>query len=235
MAVGVTDLQALLKESSERYGRLEDHFEKEKVEHKDELKRRNDAIRALRKELQNANELIESLKQKGLTEEGIQELSPAAAAASKLIKSGMSLTQVYTQLVQCQEELLGSQDENRRLNSYLEQILMDIEQRAPALKRQRDEYERAVSTVNQLTDQIEEMREANRTEKDDFENLKRRFEVSQRDNDRMVKQTKDLGQQVAVLLREVEAARFGRSARHDTSTFSDTGEPIDADGVISDR
>jgi nucleoprotein TPR len=64
-------------------------------------------------------------------------LSPAAAAASKLLKTGMSLTQVYSQLVSCQEELLTAEDEKRRLNTYLEQILCDIEQRAPALKRQR--------------------------------------------------------------------------------------------------
>jgi hypothetical protein len=34
----------------------------------------------------------------GLTDEGIAQLSPAAAAASKLIKSGMSLTQIYAQV-----------------------------------------------------------------------------------------------------------------------------------------
>ena len=122
-----------MKQAGDRYGSLEDHFEKEKVEHKDELKRRNDAIRALRKELTDANELIDTLKHRGLTEEGIAALSPAAAAASKLIKSGMSLTQVYTQLVTCQEELLAAEDEKRRLNSYLEQILSDIEQRAPGM------------------------------------------------------------------------------------------------------
>ena len=59
----------------------------------------------------------------GLSPEGIENLSPSAAAASKLLKSGMSLTQVYTQLVTCQEELIGAKDENARLNTYLEQIL----------------------------------------------------------------------------------------------------------------
>ena len=133
LSEAITELQGLLKQAGDRYGSLEDHFEKEKVEHKDELKRRNDAIRALRKELTDANELIDTLKHRGLTEEGIAALSPAAAAASKLIKSGMSLTQVYTQLVTCQEELLAAEDEKRRLNSYLEQILSDIEQRAPGM------------------------------------------------------------------------------------------------------
>jgi hypothetical protein len=34
----------------------------------------------------------------GLTEDGIAQLSPAAAAASKLIKTGMTLTQIYAQV-----------------------------------------------------------------------------------------------------------------------------------------
>ena len=59
-----------MREAGERYGKLEDHFEQEKVEHKEEVKRRNDAIRILRKELTDANQLIEDLKHKGMTDEG---------------------------------------------------------------------------------------------------------------------------------------------------------------------
>ena len=94
----------------------------------------------------------------------------------------------------CQEELLAAEDEKRRLNSYLEQILSDIEQRAPALKKQRDEYDRAVATVNELTKQIEELREANQTDSESAENYKRRWEVAVRDSDRLSKLNKDLGQ-----------------------------------------
>ena len=148
----------------------------------------------------------------------------------------MSLTQVYSQLVTCQEELLAAQDENRQLNTYLEQILGDIEQRAPGLKRQNDEYNRAVSMVNQLTSQIEDMKESNREDSENVELLDRKVETTLRDNDRLGKQNKDLGQQVAVLLREVEAARFGRTTRHDTSGSGEgSGEVVDADGAISDR
>ena len=62
---GVAELQSLLKQSAERYGALEDNFEREKREGKDELKRRNEAIRVLRKELDDANSLIKTLKNKG--------------------------------------------------------------------------------------------------------------------------------------------------------------------------
>ena len=87
----------------------------------------------------------------GLSEEGIEKLSPAAAAASRLLKSDMSLTSVYSQLVSCQEELTTAKTENNRMNAYLDQILAEIEERAPALKQQREDYERAVEAVSMLT------------------------------------------------------------------------------------
>ena len=78
-------------------------MEREREETQVEMKRRNDTIRALSKDLEDSKSLIKTLEQRGLTEEGIARLSPAAAAASKLINSGMSLTDVYSQV--CQDVL----------------------------------------------------------------------------------------------------------------------------------
>lgn len=54
-------------------------------------------IRELETELVRANELLEVMKKKApsyISEEDAQAISPAAAAASRLLKSGMTLTQV---------------------------------------------------------------------------------------------------------------------------------------------
>lgn len=54
-------------------------------------------IKELETELVRANELLEVMKKKApsyISEEDAQAISPAAAAASRLLKSGMSLTQV---------------------------------------------------------------------------------------------------------------------------------------------
>ena len=59
-----------------------------------------------------------------LINEGVAYISPAAAIAAKLSKSGMSLTQVYTQLVNCEEELITTKEENKRLSSYIEQVCL---------------------------------------------------------------------------------------------------------------
>ena len=44
---------------------LEENYEREKADNKEEIRRRNDAIRGLKKELDDANELIKTFKQKG--------------------------------------------------------------------------------------------------------------------------------------------------------------------------
>jgi len=55
-----TDLHKLLRKAEERYGSLEDHFEQEKVNHKEEVKRCNDTIGILCKELTDAKHLIKT-------------------------------------------------------------------------------------------------------------------------------------------------------------------------------
>ncbi len=137
-------------------------------------------------------------------------MSPSAAAASKLLKTGMSLTQVFSQLVACQEELITAKDENKRLNTYLEQILKEIEERAPSLKQQREDYDRAVSAVNSLTSELEEARQEYELRKREAAEARRKMGSSERENARLTQQVRDLGKQVAVLVREVEASRSDR-------------------------
>ena len=57
----------------------------------------DETISKLERELTDANELLEAARKKGaaaVSEEAIAALSPAAARASSLLKSGMTLTQV---------------------------------------------------------------------------------------------------------------------------------------------
>ena len=49
-------------------------------------------VAALRKELEMGNKLIKTMKEKGLGEDSIECLSPSAAQASRLLKSGITVT-----------------------------------------------------------------------------------------------------------------------------------------------
>ncbi len=97
-------------------------------------------------------------KRKGatvLSESDIEELSPAAAVASRLLKSGMTLTQIYSEYVNLTEQLQTEKKENERLKTYITEIINDVEEKAPMLKRQKHEYEEALNTINKLTNQLE--------------------------------------------------------------------------------
>ena len=58
-----------------------------------------------------------------LSEEALHQFSPSAAAASKLLKSGMTLTQVYNEYVKVTDKLISEEEENKRLRQCLESIM----------------------------------------------------------------------------------------------------------------
>ena len=62
-------------------------------------------------------------------------LSPAAAKASALLKSGLSLTQIYSEYVEVSEELVREKEETSRLGNLLEHINQELEEKTPALQQ----------------------------------------------------------------------------------------------------
>ena len=124
----------LLKTSSDKYGAVESSLENEKNSKEEEVGRRNEAIRVLRKELDDANELIKTLKH-DITTEKMKTLSPNAALVSKVNNSGTRLTQIYSQLLSCQEELANEKREHALLKEHNDEIIADIEKRGPIIKK----------------------------------------------------------------------------------------------------
>lgn len=58
-----------------------------------------------------------------LSESDVENLSPSAAAASRLLKSGKTLTEIYAEYIDLTDQLQVEKDTNARLNMYLSQIL----------------------------------------------------------------------------------------------------------------
>ena len=100
---------------------MEASLENEKKEKEEEINRRNEAIRVLRKELDDANELIKTLKH-DINSENMKLISPSAAATSKAVKSGTRLTQIYSQLLTCQEDLANEKKEHQLLKEYNDEL-----------------------------------------------------------------------------------------------------------------
>ena len=77
------------------------------------------------------------MKQKGsvlLSEGEVLSLSPAAARASALLKSGMTLTQIFSNYIDVSDQLQREKDENTRLSNYLDEIVQELDEKTPALQ-----------------------------------------------------------------------------------------------------
>ncbi|KAK2496254.1 hypothetical protein MC885_012723 [Smutsia gigantea] len=219
----VDELHKLLKEAGEANKAIQDHL-LEMEESKDQLEKEMlEKIGKLEKELENANDLLSATKRKGaiLSEEELAAMSPTAAAVAKIVKPGMKLTELYNAYVETQDQLLLEKLENKRINKYLDEIVKEVEAKAPILKRQREEYERAQKAVASLSVKLEQaMKEIQRLQ-EDTDKANKHSSVLERDNQRMEIQIKDLSQQIRVLLMELEEARGNHVIRDEEVSSAD--------------
>ncbi|NXK00217.1 TPR protein, partial [Corythaixoides concolor] len=180
-------------------------------------------ISKLEKELENANDLLSATKRKGaiLSEEELAAMSPTAAAVAKVVKPGMKLTELYNAYVETQDQLLLEKLENKRINKYLDEIVQEVEAKAPILKRQREEFERSQKAVASLSAKLEQaMKEIQRFQ-ENADKANKHASLLERENQRLEIQVKDLSQQIRVLLMELEEARGNHVIRDEEVSSAD--------------
>ncbi|NXV99399.1 TPR protein, partial [Fregetta grallaria] len=180
-------------------------------------------ISKLEKELENANDLLSATKRKGaiLSEEELAAMSPTAAAVAKVVKPGMKLTELYNAYVETQDQLLLEKLENKRINKYLDEIVQEVEAKAPILKRQREEFERSQKAVASLSAKLEQaMKEIQRLQ-EDADKANKHASLLERETQRLEIQVKDLSQQIRVLLMELEEARGNHVIRDEEVSSAD--------------
>ncbi|KAM7409722.1 hypothetical protein PAMA_001286 [Pampus argenteus] len=222
----VDELHKLLKDAGEANKALEGKLQEMNGATDNTVAELKEKIQGLEKELDNANDLLSNSKLRGpvstslLTEEQVTTMSPTAAAVSK-IKPGMKLTELYTAYVESQDQLQLERLENKRVNKYLDDIVQEVEAKAPILKRQRDEHERMQKSVASLSTKLEQaVKEVHRLQKDADE-ANKRSSVLERDNQRCELQLSDMAQQVRVLLIELEEARGNHVLHEDELSSAD--------------
>uniref|UniRef100_A0A8D2N9B4 Nucleoprotein TPR n=1 Tax=Zonotrichia albicollis TaxID=44394 RepID=A0A8D2N9B4_ZONAL len=219
----VEELHKLLKEAGEANKAAQEHLaevEESKVTMEKELREK---ISKLEKELENANDLLSATKRKGaiLSEEELAAMSPTAAAVAKVVKPGMKLTELYNAYVETQDQLHMEKLENRRINKYLDEIVQEVEAKAPILKRQREEFERSQKAVASLSAKLEQaMKEIHRLQ-DSADQANKHASFFERESQRLEVRVKDLSQQICVLLMELEEARGNHVIRDEAVSSAD--------------
>ena len=169
----------------------------EKIINETELEKKK-----MSKELEDANELLNSVKTKGpqLLQEELEGFSPTAAAAVKLLKSGMTLTEMFSEYIEKSNETERLSAENERLNECMDAMVADIREKVPLIEKQRKDFESAYQVQQELTDQLDEaMAELQCSRRELFHANNSRTRLA-RENDAFTIQLKTLNKQVAILL-----------------------------------
>lgn len=192
---GITELQSLLRNASDQYGELETKHKEAELEHDEILTKKNDCIVMLKKELDTANDMLKMAKEESLHRE-IESISPSVASASRMMKSGTSITQIYSQLVTVNEELSAEKDENRKLHAYIARIVQEFEDKSPLLQKEREDYEHALETISEMTKQNDNMIAECHKLREECMDAKKKESRALRENDRLKSQMVDLSRQV---------------------------------------
>ncbi|KAJ8976059.1 hypothetical protein NQ317_009249 [Molorchus minor] len=159
-------------------------------------------------------------------------ISPTAATASKLLKSGLSYSEVYSRYVNVSEQYANKEEECARLNNYIASIVREIEEKGPLIKKLREDYSNTLDANDDLKvahdtmlNEVQQLREANAE-------CKRLEGVALRENERLKKEVADLSRQVVHLLHEVEQSRVGSSS---TSTDNDLSDSVCSADIITKK
>ena len=171
---------------------------------------------------------------------GQQPHSPSAASlALKLQKSGgRSYTEIYTSYIKMQEALTLEKAESHRLSGCLNQILAEIQDRAPLLREQRAEYDRAIGENNELSVALARALEEQEESAKLVEEGRLQLEEKRRESAIAAQQLEDTSRQVRTLSRRVavleDPSMLDRSAASEADEASQNGADIEmADQYIS--
>ncbi|CAD6998549.1 unnamed protein product [Ceratitis capitata] len=231
LSAAITDLKRMLAEASEQYGDLETKFKATVLQHEAELEERDKVIESQKAELQHANDLLKELQDETM-ESAISKIAPSAAIASRLIRTDMSLTELYSLYVKSSEELDLQKRENARLNLQLKTILQELSENAPVIKKQELEYEKLIETNNILAHQRDELLSKKADMEDLMGNAHSKINHLERENKKLKNSQNDLSRQVCYLLKEVEQLRIGLIA---DNSPNQGGNLSTTDDVISKK
>uniref|UniRef100_A0A4W4FNZ6 Nucleoprotein TPR n=1 Tax=Electrophorus electricus TaxID=8005 RepID=A0A4W4FNZ6_ELEEL len=218
------ELHKLLKEAGEAHRALEEKMCELETNKQREVSELNERVSSLEAELDTANQLLSDSKPLGpastsVVEEQLTTMSPTAVAVVKM-KPDMKITELYAVSVELQKQLQLERVENKRVNKCLDEVVREVEAKAPMLKRQREELERAQKSVASLSARLEQaMQEVQRLQRETDE-ANKRWSVVEREKQRVELQLADLAQQVRVLLIELEEARGNHVLREDDDVSS---------------
>lgn len=216
----VAELRTTIQETTEEYGKLETQSKQQEMQFQQELEEKLKDIEELKNELKRANELLKAAQQENI-DIAVEKLCPTAAATSRLIKSGKSLTEIYTLYVNTYEELQSVSKNYEQLKLRFDDVIREIREKAPEFERTERDLDKATEANHELQMQLETVikeRVEVRSQIEELISKTRNLEIQNRD---LLRDRQDLSRQVCHLLNIVEQIRGGPPASRDDSITSD--------------
>ena len=216
----VNELKATLKEATDEYGILETKCKAMELQHHQEIEEKNKTIEEMQDELKNANKLLKAAQQESL-DNAVEKLCPTAATTSRLIKSGKSLTEIYTLYVNSTEENQKLSKENSHLKLRFQEVIQEIEEKAPLIHKQDLDLKLANEANSELSNQLESLIKDRVDSRGEIEELIVRMKSMEKQIKTLHTDRQDLSRQVCHLLKVIEEARGGCISTRDQSITSD--------------
>lgn len=223
-----SELKKHLNEMTESYGELESKLGTIDVVHQKDLDAKDEHIQELVAELKNANKLLKVSDEENL-HDALERLAPTAAAASRRVKSNITLTEMYTLYVKAVEALQLKERELNQAEVTLRSIMAELEEHAPAQKRQAIEFKKISAANEDLGAKLEQYINERVMVREELIETKDRSGHLERENKKLQSSQTDLEQQVVYLMKEIEQMRTGMTYEQDQSISS----YLSANGLLS--
>jgi nucleoprotein TPR len=134
----------------------------------------------------------------------IQELQQAAAEPPKISNpqdfADFSLTDMYDKVVHLEQDLHQERLRRKEMETYMNQMLKDIEQKAPIIAKQRRDYQRIVQSHTELTAKLDGVVTENNQLKQVLKDLERRTSLAEHETNLLNTHNHDLARQIQHLL-----------------------------------
>ncbi|XP_030220137.1 nucleoprotein TPR isoform X4 [Gadus morhua] len=230
----VEELSKLVKDSGEANNALQ-----KKLSEGEELRTRLQAelkekMKKMEKEVENASMKAAS-KQccvPSLTEEQLDSMCPSAAAIAEIVKPGMKFFELYNAFSSAQSQLQLEKQESRRVSRVLDEIVQEVESKAPVLRRQREEYEALQRSMASLCNKLELARDEIHGLQKEKEEVKQHCSDLEKEKLRTERLLEDTSTQLCSLLVEKEQQRGVRVTTEEDATSSDISSSSE---VVSPR
>ena len=189
-------------------------------------------VKALEEKLRMAEEQAQQLSSRSLVPlvEGASVAAGSGGALGIENFDGIGITEMYDRIVQTEKELFAERSKRREVELYMQQVLKDVESKAPIIASQRRDYHRVVEAHSALARRLDVLVVENGELKQSVKALERRTYKAEEEAQVLEEHNADLGRQVQHLLRQSMGVEFGSGQ---AAQIEAEGEPQTPSGVIS--